>query len=37
MSGLQIRMVAGFAEAIEERIDFGCEGLQPSELFSAAI
>ena len=34
---LSIRMVARFAESTEIKEVFGCGGLQPSELFSAAI
>ena len=30
-------MVAGFVEIAERKEFFGCGGLQPSELFSAAI
>jgi len=30
-------MVAGFVEIAERKDFFGCGGLQPSELFSAAI
>jgi hypothetical protein len=35
--GIQIRMVAGFADVIAREETFGCRGLQPSELFSAAF
>jgi hypothetical protein len=30
-------MVAGLAEVVETKRFFGCGGLQPSELFGAAI
>jgi hypothetical protein len=36
-SELSIRMVAGFAEIAEKERFLSCGGLQPSELFSAAL